>query len=109
MATKKAETKPKAEVKAEETQPKAETKKVVEEEYVEVFVPYDESTDEEELYVGVNGGCIRVPYGQTVRVKYPYAAEIRRKFAHKQAMKNKQNEAKRRDDAYTNMYINSTT
>lgn len=108
MATKKAETKPKAEVTAEETQPKTETKKVVEEEYVEVFIPYDESTDEDTMYIAVNGVGMRVPYGKTVKVRQPYAAEINLKLATKEALRRRKDEAKRRDAANSNMYINST-
>lgn len=101
MATKKAETKTKTEIKTEAK--KLETQ----DEYVEITIPIDDSTDEETLYVAVNGVGMHVPYGETVKVRYPFAAEIRRCIATKDAARKKRDEAKR-NAANSNMYVNST-
>lgn len=76
---------------------------------VEIFIPVDYSTDEEMLYVAVNGVGINIPFGEKVKVKSQYASEINRRMAQLEANRKKSAEQKRNDDAYTSMYINSTT
>lgn len=102
MATKKAETKT-------ETKPKTEDVKVeTADDYVDVFVPIDDNTDEEFMYVAVNGVGINVPYGETAHVKQKFAAEINRKVAMLKAERDRKAEAKRKEEAYTQMYVNGT-
>ena len=74
--------------------------KAVDEDLVEVFIPYDPSNpDEENEYVAVNGVAILIPKGRKVKVKRQYAEAVKHTEGMRDYMRQKDAEARRKADS----------